>query len=163
MTIPEIQLLISLLPLGYVAGMAIPVLLTDLRERRIPNKIVLPLTALTLLCWLTLAVWQGKWAELGLSVLLGFTMLFIGSFASIKLDLIGMGDVKLIVTLTMIITWFSVFAGLLFLPIIILLSILALGIAFLLYIFGLVELNGSMTIYPCIMVSFDGTMIYLLF
>lgn len=164
MEITKIQMLISLLPLAYVVGMAIPVLVIDLRERRVPNKVVMPLLLLTLLCWLTLAVWQGKWAELGLSVLLGMAVLVIGSFANIKLDLIGMGDVKLLVTLTVIVTWFSVLAGLLLLPIVLLISTVAILFMIMLYAIGLIDLGdkGSIPIYPWVMVSFGLVMYYLL-
>jgi len=119
-----IQTLISLLPLGYVAGATIPLLITDFKEHRLPNKIVLPMIGITLLSHLALAILTGAWASLGISVGLGFATLVIGVYLNFK-DLIGMGDVKLMTGLTMIVSWFSVLGAILLLPATLLLGFIA--------------------------------------
>jgi len=123
MTIHEIQLLITLLPLAYVGGAVIPILLSDVKDGRVPNKIVLPLMALTLLSWLTLAIWQGEWARFGISVLFFIGVTVLGLFLNVKYDLLGMGDIKLLSTLMMILGWFSWGVALSFLPILAVLSV----------------------------------------
>lgn len=118
-----LQTVVSLLPLAYVAGAAIPLMVIDIKEHRLPNKIVLPMIAITFLSQLTLAIWTGAWASLGVSVGLGFAMLVVGLVANYK-DLIGMGDVKLLVALTMMLSWFTVLGAVLLAPISLVLGIL---------------------------------------
>jgi len=123
MTIPELQLLISLIPLAYVAGAMIPIIWLDTYRHRVPNKIVLPLMLLTLLCWLTLAIWQGEWAKLGISILFFIGTILLGLLLSVKFDVMGMGDVKLLAILSMILAWFSWGVALVFLPVLAVLSL----------------------------------------
>ena len=123
MTITELQLLISLIPIAYVAGAMIPIIWRDVRDNRVPNKIVVPLMLLTLLCWLTLAIWQGEWAKLGISILFFIGTILLGSFLNIKYEMLGMGDVKLIAILSAILAWFSWLVALVFLPALIVLSL----------------------------------------
>ena len=120
MTLETLELLITLIPLSYVAGAMIPIISSDITQGRVPNKIVLPMLATTLLCWLTLAIWQGEWAKFGISILLLVATTILGLFLHAKFQLIGMGDVKLMATLTMILSWFSWGFALLFMPAIVL-------------------------------------------
>jgi len=126
MTIEQLQLLISLIPLSYVAGATIPIIVSDVRENRVPNRIVLPLMILTLLCWLTLAIWQGEWLKFGISILLFVGISFAGLALNHRFNVMGMGDIKLIATLSMILAWFSWGLALAFLPVVLVLA-LALG------------------------------------
>ena len=118
-----IETVVSMLPLAYVVATAVPLLVVDIKQHRLPNKIVLPMIGITLLTHLILAVWTGAWASLGISVGLGFATLLLGIYLNYK-DHIGMGDVKLITALTMITAWFSPLIGLMFLPMIVLLGAL---------------------------------------
>jgi leader peptidase (prepilin peptidase)/N-methyltransferase len=110
------QTILTLIPMSYVAGAAIPLMLVDIKEHRLPNKIVLPMIGVTLVSQLLLAILTGAWASLGASVGLGFAVLAIGIYLNYK-GWIGMGDVKLMAGLTMIISWFTVLGGALFVPI----------------------------------------------
>jgi leader peptidase (prepilin peptidase)/N-methyltransferase len=111
-----IQTIISMLPVTYVAVTAIPLVVIDIKHHRLPNKIVLPMIALTLLTQLTLAIWTGAWASLGISVGLGFAVMVLGVIANYY-DYIGMGDAKFIAGITMILSWFSILGAILLLPI----------------------------------------------
>lgn len=111
-----IQQLISMLPVAYLALTAVPLIVIDIKQHRLPNKIVLPMLAITFLSQLTLAIWTGAWASLGISVGLGFAMLVLGVIANYK-GLVGMGDVKLMAGLTMMLSWFTVLGGALLMPI----------------------------------------------
>jgi Flp pilus assembly protein protease CpaA len=78
---------------------------------------------LTLLAQLTLAIWTGAWASLGISVGMFFAVMVLGILANYY-DWIGMGDVKLMAGLTMILSWFTVLGGALLMPISIALGLL---------------------------------------
>jgi leader peptidase (prepilin peptidase)/N-methyltransferase len=123
MTIEQLQLAITLIPLSYLAGAFIPIILSDVRENRVPNKIVVPLMILTLLCWLTLAIWQGEWLKFGISILLFVAITFAGLLLNHNFNVMGMGDVKLIATLAMILAWFSWGLALAFLPAVLVIAI----------------------------------------
>jgi len=111
-----IQTIISMLPVAYVAATVIPLVAIDIKEHRLPNKIVLPMIALTLLTQLTLAVWTGAWASLGISLGLGLAVMVLGVVANYY-DWVGMGDVKLMAGLTMMLSWFTVLGAVLLTPI----------------------------------------------
>jgi leader peptidase (prepilin peptidase)/N-methyltransferase len=111
-----IQTILSMLPVAYVAATAIPLVAIDIKQHRLPNKIVLPMIALTLLTQLTLAVWTGAWASLGISLGLGLAVMVLGVVANYY-DWVGMGDVKLMAGLTMMLSWFTVLGAVLLTPI----------------------------------------------
>jgi len=111
-----IQQLISMLPIAYLAATAIPLVAIDIKQHRLPNKIVLPMIAITFLSQLTLAIWTGAWASLGISVGLGLAVLVLGVLMNYR-DWIGMGDVKLLTGLTMILSWFTLLGAVLLVPI----------------------------------------------
>jgi leader peptidase (prepilin peptidase)/N-methyltransferase len=117
-----------MLPVAYVAATAIPLMVIDFKQHRLPNKIVLPIIGLTFLSQLTLAIWTGAWASLGISLGLGFAALAVGLYLNYK-DWIGMGDVKLLAGLTMMLSWFTVLGGALLMPISIVLGLIVAAIA----------------------------------
>jgi leader peptidase (prepilin peptidase)/N-methyltransferase len=110
------ETILILLPLSYVAGAAIPLMMIDIKEHRLPNKIVLPMIGVTLVSQLLLAILTGAWASLGISIGLGFAVLAIGIYMNYR-DWIGMGDVKLLTGLTMILGWFTALGGALLMPV----------------------------------------------
>jgi len=105
-----------MLPVAYIAATAVPLMVIDIKQHRLPNKIVLPMIAITFLSQLTLAIWTGAWASLGISVGLGFAMLVLGLAAN-YFQWVGMGDVKLLVALTMMLSWFTMLGAVLLMPI----------------------------------------------
>ena len=123
-----IQTIISMLPIAYVAATAIPLVAIDIKQHRLPNKIVLPMIVLTLLTQLTLAIWTGAWASLGISLGLGLAVMVLGIVANYY-DWLGMGDAKLLAGLTMILSWFTVLGGALLMPISIVLGLIVAAIA----------------------------------
>jgi Flp pilus assembly protein protease CpaA len=91
------------------------------------------------LSWLTLAIWQGEWAKFGISILFFIGTILLGSFLNIKFGVIGMGDVKLLATLSMILGWFSWGVALAFLPI---LAVLSLVVGFFVVMLSNVKVLG---------------------
>jgi Flp pilus assembly protein protease CpaA len=118
----QIYLLISLIPISYAIASIIPVVTTDIRDSRVPNKITVPLILINLVSMLGLAIWQGLWFRFSMVMLIAVVTLVIGSLVNAK-EIIGMGDVKLFVALSMIIGWHSIGFGFAFLPITLVLGI----------------------------------------
>ena len=91
-----------LLGLGYFAATTIPLALIDLRERRLPNKITIPGFLVSLLGLALTFEWQRVLVALAISVLL----FGVGTLISVA-GWIGMGDVKLIAGLSLLLAWFD--------------------------------------------------------
>lgn len=126
------ETIIALLPVAYLAVMAIPLLMIDLKQGRLPNKIVLPLIAITFLSQLALAIFYGAWASLGISLGLGLVVIVLGVFIN-HFGYIGMGDVKLMSALTMLLASFTTLGAILLMP-----ASIALG-----FIFAVIFLTKS--------------------
>jgi leader peptidase (prepilin peptidase)/N-methyltransferase len=92
----------SLLGLGYFAATTIPLIVTDLRERRLPNKITIPGFLVSLLGLALSLEWQRVLVALAISILL----FGVGTLISVA-GWIGMGDVKLIAGLSLLLAWFD--------------------------------------------------------
>ena len=91
-----------LIGIGYFAVTTIPLMVYDFRERRLPNKITLPGLLVTLISLALTLEWSKFLMALGVSVLL----FFAGLFLSIR-GWIGMGDVKLFASLSLLLAWFD--------------------------------------------------------
>ena len=144
--------LFSALGLGYLVLTAWPLAKTDILERRLPNKYVLPAFPITWLGQL-LAGFTGAGFVNMLWALLAGVVTFGLSLMINRLGLLGMGDVKLMTVMALALGWFS--------P---LLPIIAPGISFL--IAGIVaiwlllrrkiKLGGSMPLGPYLIAGFLG-------
>lgn len=96
--------LISLAPIALTAILTIPLAITDIREHRLPNKYTYALFIATLGC-LLLASWQLRtWSQLLLAVLAGIATFGVGSLLA-RAGAIGMGDIKLLTSLHMVLAW----------------------------------------------------------
>lgn len=91
-----------LLGVGYFAATTIPLIVIDLRERRLPNKITLPGIAISLLGIALTLDWMKVLIALGASA----AIFGVGTLLSLR-GYIGMGDVKLMTGLGLLLTWFS--------------------------------------------------------
>jgi len=91
-----------LIGITYFAATTIPLVLYDIRERRLPNKITLPGLAVVLISLAVTMEWGRFLIALGISVLL----FVVGTLISLK-GWIGMGDVKLFTGLSMLLAWFD--------------------------------------------------------
>ena len=144
--------LFSALGLGYLVLTAWPLAKTDILERRLPNKYVLPAFPITWLGQLLAGVTGAGFVNM-LWALLAGVVTFGLSLMINRLGLLGMGDVKLMTVMALALGWFS--------P---LLPIIALGISFL--IAGIVaiwlllrrkiKLGGSMPLGPYLIAGFLG-------
>ena len=91
-----------LIGLTYFAATTIPLVVYDLRERRLPNKITLPGVAVVLVSLALTMQWGRFLIALGVSSLL----FLVGTLISVR-GWIGMGDVKLFTGLSMLLAWFD--------------------------------------------------------
>ena len=91
-----------LLGLGYFAATTIPLIVIDLRERRLPNRITIP-GFLISLAGLVLTL---DWLRVLGSLLIAVIVFGVGLLISLK-GWIGMGDVKLMSGLALLLSWFS--------------------------------------------------------
>ncbi len=88
--------------LSYFAAVSVPLIVYDLRERRLPNKLTLPGLTIAIVSLAATMQWSKFLIALGISGLL----FLVGTLLSMR-GWIGMGDVKLFAGLSMLLSWFS--------------------------------------------------------
>lgn len=103
--------IIALLPLAYLAVVAIPLIIVDVREHRLSNKLVLPFVVLAFITNLVAGIASGKWGMSLIAIGLAMLVLIAGIYLNGK-NLLGMGDVKLFVGITLALGYFSTWYGL---------------------------------------------------
>ena len=91
-----------LLGVGFFAATTIPLIVIDIRERRLPNRITLPGIAISLL-GISLSF---DWLKVLIALGIAASLFGLGTLLSIK-GMIGMGDVKLMTGLGLLLAWFS--------------------------------------------------------
>jgi len=144
--------LFSALGLGYLALTAWPLAKTDIKQRRLPNKYVLPAFPITLLGQIAAGIATGLWWNM-LWATLAMLVTFALSLGVNRLGLLGMGDVKLMSAIALALGWYSVA-----LPVIaLLISFLVAGlVAAVLLVMRKIRLGGSMPLGPYLLLGFFG-------
>jgi leader peptidase (prepilin peptidase)/N-methyltransferase len=92
------ELQLAYIPVVYLLLVGIPIVYTDLREKRIPNKLVLPATGALVLTTIAIAFITGDWLNALLTFLIAFAVFSLLTYISFR-GWVGMGDVKLLVTM----------------------------------------------------------------
>jgi leader peptidase (prepilin peptidase)/N-methyltransferase len=146
--------LFSALGLGYLVLTAWPLAKTDILERRLPNKYVLPAFPITWFGQILAGVFGAGYLNM-LWAFLAAVITFTISLLINRLGLLGMGDVKLMTVMSLALGWYSV-----------LLPIIALGLSFLiagavalaLLMGKRIKLGGSMPLGPYLIAGFLGTL-----
>ena len=146
--------LFSALGLGYLVLTAWPLAKTDILERRLPNKYVLPAFPITWLGQILAGVFGAGYLNM-LWALLAAVITFALSLMINRMGLLGMGDVKLMTVMSLALGWYS--------P---LLPLIALGLSFLfagavalaLLMGKRIRLGGSMPLGPYLIAGFLGTL-----
>ena len=108
--------IIALLPLAYLAVAALPLVVIDYEQHRLPNKIVLPFVALSFLTILVVNIANQSWLNLLLAVGLPLLVAILGLYLNYK-GWIGMGDVKLFFGVLLAVSVYSPLTALLIIPI----------------------------------------------
>jgi leader peptidase (prepilin peptidase)/N-methyltransferase len=104
--VPSFVELIALTGPGYLAAVAVPLSIIDVKQRRLPNRIVLPGLLVSLVCELIAAGFSGEWMRLGSTVLGSLAVFALGYWFN-HLGAMGMGDVKLLTLIALIFGWWS--------------------------------------------------------
>ena len=138
----------------YLLAVAWPLSKIDLRERRLPNRLVLPAIPITLLGQASAGLQSGEWWRLWLALLAAAVAFAIGLAVNRGAGM-GMGDVKLITAMTLALAWFSPFSPL-----------IALFIAFaaasmvvlVLYFARKTKLGSSIALGPYLLVGFAASL-----
>ena len=101
-----------LIPVGYLAFISFPLGKIDVLEHRLPNRFTLRLFLLTLPALASALVisfsWERFWWAVGLSAATAALGLLLGATGGL-----GLGDVKLMVSLNLILGWLSPWLALL--------------------------------------------------
>lgn len=97
---------VALIPPLHAAAVTFPLIRSDLRERRLPNRLVLPFLATTLVSTLVASFLLEDWGRFSWALLSG-ALVFVGGCAIALKDYLGMGDVKLASGLGMALGWFD--------------------------------------------------------
>jgi leader peptidase (prepilin peptidase)/N-methyltransferase len=121
----------ALLGVLYLAVVAWPLAKTDWRERRLPNKLVLPAIPITLIGHLASVALGADWSQLLQALVLGLAAFGVGLCLN-RWTGLGMGDVKLIAALSLALGWWGVFGVIFALVLAFFFAGAAVGIMFLL-------------------------------
>ncbi len=95
-----------LIPIAYLALLAIPLAVIDIREHRLPNSMTISTIALTAVSLTATAILEGGWLSPLWGVLAGLLTFLVG-YQLAKKDAIGMGDVKLLTSMNAIAGYFN--------------------------------------------------------
>jgi leader peptidase (prepilin peptidase)/N-methyltransferase len=126
-----LEIVFELIPVAYLLAVSGPLIITDIREHRLPNKLVLPAIPVALVSWLVLAITLNQWGKFFIALLCGLGVFALGVLAN-RFGRIGMGDVKLSFSLVLVVGWFSWPLALL-VPVLALVFILA-TVAFIIFV-----------------------------
>jgi leader peptidase (prepilin peptidase)/N-methyltransferase len=144
--------LFSALGLGYLVLTAWPLAKTDILERRLPNKYVLPAFPITWTGQFLAGLFGAGFTNMLWAFIAG-VVTFLIALAINRAGLLGMGDVKLMSVMAIALGWYS--------P---LLPTVALGLSFLiagvvalaLLLLKRIKLGGSMPLGPYLLAGFFG-------
>lgn len=153
---PSPSEVIALIPALYLLAVAWPLAVIDLREHRLPNRLVLPTYPIALVSQLVATMLTMDWVRFLVAVLCALVVLVVGTAAN-YFDVLGMGDVKLAGALALVLGYFN-----LYLPVIAigLAFVLAFGVIIVLLIRGRVKIGSSIPLGPYLLLSFIATSSY---
>ena len=142
------------IPIGYLALTAIPLSIYDFREHRLPNLLTYPAIALTAISLLVTAI-AGDAKSSFLGYLAG-SLTFLAGHLLAKKELVGMGDIKLLVSSNAILAAYS--------PVLVLVSLaIATSLAAVasLFLIGLRKINmrSPVAMGPFLLMGFFATLV----
>ena len=149
---PSLSELIALIPALYLLVVAWPLTVIDLREHRLPNRLVLPAFPVAFLAQLIATIISADWARQLSAVLIALAVGVIGLGAN-YIDTLGMGDVKLATVIALTLGYFNpwlpaIAIGIAF--------VLAFAVVIVLITLGKVKIGSSIPLGPYLLVSFVG-------
>lgn len=142
--------LIVLLPILYIAIIAIPLAITDFQRHRLPNPMTVSAMAVTVLCLLAIGFISSSWLKPLTGLLAGVLTFWIGLLLANRAAL-GMGDVKLLCSLNAVAGYFSPMLAVVSVTAGLVLATLA---SLVLYFFGRISLKSSLPLGPYLLFGF---------
>ena len=138
----------------YLLAVAWPLARIDIREHRLPNRLVLPAFPIIALGQCVAVILAGQWQNLVFSLLTGMGALVIGLLANHAAGL-GMGDVKLIAAIAFALGWYS--------PLIPLVAVfvaftVASVVILLLFAIGKSKLKSNVALGPYLLIGFAASL-----
>ena len=127
----------------------------DIREHRLPNRLVLPAFPITLMGQVIASVISGTWINLAIA-LSAAVIAFIVGLAANRWASLGMGDVKLISATSLSLGWFSFIAPLIA---IVLAFVMASLVVLVLLAMRKTTLSSSLALGPYLLAGFALTQI----
>jgi len=150
--VPSLSELIALIPALYLLVVAWPLTVIDLREHRLPNRLVLPAFPGALLAQLIATIISADWARQLYAVLIALAAGILGLAAN-YINALGMGDVKLASAIALTLGFFNPW-----------LPVVAIGVAFILaftvvlilIVQSKAKIGSSIPLGPYLLLSFIG-------
>ncbi|MEY2815597.1 MAG: hypothetical protein RJA78_173 [Actinomycetota bacterium] len=149
---PSLSELIALIPALYLLVVAWPLTVIDLREHRLPNRLVLPAFPVAFLAQLIATIISADWARQLFAVLVALAVGIICLGAN-YIDALGMGDVKLATVITLTLGYFNPWLPFIAIGIA---FVLAFAVVIVLITLGKVKIGSSIPLGPYLLVSFIG-------
>ena len=151
---PSFPETLALIPALYLLVVAWPLTAIDLREHRLPNRLVLPVFPIALVSQLCATMISGDWARQLFAILIAVIVMAIGIAAN-YFEVLGMGDVKLAAAISLIVAYFN-----LYLPVIAIGTafVLAFAVVLVLLFRGKAKLGSSIPLGPYLLLSFIGSL-----
>ena len=100
------ELLILAIPFGYLVAVAPMLAVIDIRSHRLPNSLTLPGIVISLISVLGVSIIENKWLELVVTIGVSVLILIIG-FPLARAELLGMGDIKLLIAFALPLAFIS--------------------------------------------------------
>ena len=97
---------LPLIAVALVLALSVPLALTDIREHRLPNPLTLLAILLSAVLVLLAGILTASWFQLALAFMAGGITLGLG-YLMAMVNGIGMGDVKYLVAVNILLGWFS--------------------------------------------------------
>ena len=96
--------LVLLIPIALVLAFAVPLAIRDFKEHRLPNSYTLPLIAVTAVSLAGYGLFAGEYQKL-LASLVAMVLTFLIGWLLARFADLGMGDVKLLISLNGWLAW----------------------------------------------------------
>jgi len=100
------ELLILAIPFGYLVAVAPMLAVIDIRSHRLPNSLTLPGIVISLISVLGVSIIENKWLELVVTIGVSVLIVIIG-YPLARAELLGMGDIKLLIAFALPLAFIS--------------------------------------------------------
>ncbi len=149
---PSLSEQIALIPALYLLAVAWPLTVIDLREHRLPNRLVLPAFPVAFLAQFIATVISADWARQLYAVLIALAVGVLGLAAN-YINALGMGDVKLAAVIALTLGYFNPWLPLIAISVA---FVLAFAIVLILIVLSKAKIGSSIPLGPYLLLSFIG-------